>query len=46
MTAAAPAAISASATHISDDTLAALKAIPTQTLIDGLWVMGWPMSDD
>ena len=29
---------------LSDATLAALKAIPTQTLIDGLWVMGWPMS--
>ena len=35
---------SASATHLSDATLAALKAIPTQTLIDGLWVMGWPMT--
>ena len=32
------------AVQISDDTLATLKTIPTQTLIDGLWVMGWPMS--
>ena len=38
MTAAQPATV------LSDATLAALKAIPTQTLIDGLWVMGWPMS--
>lgn len=29
---------------ISDETLEVLKSIPTQTLIDGLWVMGWPMS--
>ena len=29
---------------ISDETLDVLKSIPTQTLIDGLWVMGWPMS--
>ena len=29
---------------ISDETLEVLRAIPTQTLIDGLWVMGWPMS--
>ena len=29
---------------ISDDTLEVLRNIPTQTLIDGLWVMGWPMS--
>ncbi len=29
---------------ISDATLEVLRAIPTQTLIDGLWVMGWPMS--
>ncbi len=29
---------------ISDQTLEVLKNIPTQTLIDGLWVMGWPMS--
>ena len=34
----------ASATRISDETLAALRGIPTQTLIDALWVMGWPMS--
>jgi len=29
---------------ISDETLETLRSIPTQTLIDGLWVMGWPMS--
>ena len=29
---------------ITGDTLKTLKNIPTQTLIDGLWVMGWPMS--
>ena len=29
---------------ISDDILEVLRNIPTQTLIDGLWVMGWPMS--
>jgi len=29
---------------ISNETLAVLKSIPTQTLIDGLWVKGWPMS--
>ena len=29
---------------ISDATLEVLRNIPTQTLIDGLWVMGWPMS--
>ena len=29
---------------ISDETLEVLKQIPTQTLIDGLWVKGWPMS--
>ena len=34
----------AAATRISDETLAALRGIPTQTLIDALWVMGWPMS--
>ena len=34
----------ASATRISDEMLAALRGIPTQTLIDALWVMGWPMS--
>ena len=33
-----------SAVAVSDETLATLKPIPTQTLIDGLWVMGWPMS--
>ena len=30
--------------EITAETLETLKAIPTQTLIDGLWVMGWPMS--
>ena len=30
--------------HISDETLEALRAIPTQTLIDAQWVKGWPMS--
>jgi regulator of RNase E activity RraA len=29
---------------ISDETLEVLKQIPTQTLIDGLWVKGWPIS--
>ena len=29
---------------ISDSTLEVLRGIPTQTLIDGLWVKGWPMS--
>jgi len=29
---------------ITAETLEILKGIPTQTLIDGLWVMGWPMS--
>lgn len=29
---------------ISNETLEVLRNIPTQTLIDGLWVMGWPMS--
>jgi len=29
---------------ISSETLEVLRKIPTQTLIDGLWVMGWPMS--
>ena len=29
---------------ISSETLEVLRTIPTQTLIDGLWVMGWPMS--
>ena len=28
---------------ISDETLEILKKIPTQTLIDGLWVKNWPM---
>ena len=32
------------ATEISKETLEVLRGIPTQTLIDGLWVMGWPMS--
>ena len=27
---------------ITDETLNILKGIPTQTLIDGLWVKGWP----
>ncbi|HIA76016.1 MAG TPA: ribonuclease activity regulator RraA [Dehalococcoidia bacterium] len=27
---------------IADETLEVLKKIPTQTLIDGLWVKGWP----
>jgi hypothetical protein len=29
-------------TPIADETLEVLKKIPTQTLIDGLWVKGWP----
>jgi regulator of RNase E activity RraA len=29
---------------ISGETLKVLKEIPTQTLIDALWVKGWPMS--
>ena len=29
-------------TPISDETLEALKQIPTQTLIDALWVKNWP----
>ncbi len=29
---------------ISDETLEVLRNIPTQTLIDGLWVKGWPMT--
>ena len=29
---------------ISDEILEQLKSIPTQTLIDGLWVKGWPTS--
>ena len=32
------------ASRISDETLEVLRNIPTQTLIDGLWVKGWPMS--
>ena len=28
---------------ISDETLEILKQIPTQTLMDALWVKGWPM---
>ena len=31
-------------TNITAETLETLRNIPTQTLIDGLWVMGWPMS--
>ena len=34
----------ADASQISDETLEVLRDIPTQTLIDGLWVKGWPMS--
>ncbi len=34
----------ADASPISDETLEVLRKIPTQTLIDGLWVKGWPMS--
>ena len=29
---------------VSDEKLQILSAIPTQTLIDALWVMNWPMS--
>ncbi len=29
---------------ISDETLEVLRQIPTQTIIDALWVKGWPMS--
>ena len=29
---------------IPDETLEVLRNIPTQTLIDGLWVKGWPMT--
>ncbi len=32
------------APSIPDSTLRTLLEIPTQTLIDGLWVKGWPMS--
>ena len=34
----------AEASQISDETLEVLRGIPTQTLIDSLWVKGWPMS--
>jgi len=34
----------ASATHISDELLDKLGTLSTQSLIDGLWVMGWPTS--
>ena len=34
----------ANGSRISDETLEVLRDIPTQTLIDGLWVKGWPMS--
>ncbi len=34
----------ADASQISDETLEVLRKIPTQSLIDGLWVKGWPMS--
>ena len=34
----------ADTSQISDETLEVLRDIPTQTLIDGLWVKGWPMS--
>ncbi len=30
--------------QISDETLEVLRQIPIQTLIDGLWAKGWPMS--
>ena len=33
-----------STTPISDETLEVLKSIPTQTLIDALWVKNWPQS--
>ena len=29
---------------LSNETLEVLRGIPTQTLIDALWVKGWPMS--
>ena len=29
---------------LTDETLEALRKIPTQTLIDALWVKNWPMS--
>ena len=34
----------ADGSRISDETLEVLRNIPTQTLIDGLWIKGWPMS--
>jgi regulator of RNase E activity RraA len=34
----------ASATVVSDEVLAKLAELPTQTLIDGLWVNNWPQS--
>uniref|UniRef100_A0A7S2JDV1 Uncharacterized protein n=1 Tax=Haptolina brevifila TaxID=156173 RepID=A0A7S2JDV1_9EUKA len=34
----------ASATHVSDELLEKLGTLSTQSLIDGLWVMGWPTS--
>ncbi|MBT3995395.1 MAG: hypothetical protein HOF01_06315, partial [Chloroflexi bacterium] len=33
-----------SAPAISDEKLAKLGELPTQTLIDGLWVEGWPQA--
>ncbi|MEX0761164.1 MAG: hypothetical protein WD208_08225 [Dehalococcoidia bacterium] len=33
-----------SSSAISDETLAKLGALPTQTLIDGLWVKEWPQA--
>ena len=32
----------ADAPFVSDDTLAALKALSTQTLVDAMWRKGWP----
>ena len=32
----------ASATVVSDELLEKLSTLSTQSLIDGLWVMGWP----
>ena len=32
----------ASATTVSDELLEKLSTLSTQSLIDGLWVMGWP----
>lgn len=48
--AAAPAGLrckmgpAASATKISDELLEKIGGLSTQSLIDGLWVMGWPTS--